>query len=326
MRRPSPIQPPPQRQEPGAPTEGGTLEADQPFVSAFVRAPRRGRKPDPGDVRDPASTDESSIPDATDDDSTAPVGLRDVWRAARARRRALQAEARRFTAAQRRRRRIWIGVAAAFVLLVGGSLAAAYSPLFAVRTIDVAGTSTLNAATVEQSLSGELGKPFPLVDQSAIKAALVRFPMVESYTVEAVPPHELVVRIVERTPVGAVQTAAGYTVVDAAGVALSTTPTAPKGVALITVNGGIDSKSFQALGQVMRALPASIRDQVTAVSAKSPVAVVLTLGKSGTTVVWGSADQTADKVVRLETLMKAKGLPSGVHEFDVSAPNAVVVR
>ena len=124
---------------------------------------------------------------------------------------------------------------------------------------------------------------------------------------------------------GALKTAAGYTVVDAAGVALSTTPTAPSGVALITVNGGIDSKSFAAIGEVMRALPASIRDKVTAVSAKSPDAVTFTLGKTGTTVVWGSSDDMVAKVVRLETVMKARP-PSGVRQYDVSAPDAVVVR
>ena len=41
---------------------------------------------------------------------------------------------------------------------------------------------------------------------SAVKAALVAFPLIESYTLEARPPHELVVRIVERTPIGVIQT------------------------------------------------------------------------------------------------------------------------
>lgn len=325
MRRPSPIQPP-RRPESGASADADALDADQPFVSPFRRAAQRGRKADETPARSAQQRESAAGPAAGGEDQAGQtVGIRDVWRAARARRRALHAEARRFTAAQRRRRRIWIAVATAFAVLVGGSLAAAYSPLFAVQTIDVTGTRTLDAATVEQALAGQLGRPYPLVDQSAIKAALVRFPMVESYTVEAVPPHDLVVRIVERTPVGALKTAAGYTVVDAAGVALSTTPTAPPGVALITVNGGIDSRSFAALAEVMRALPASIRAKVTGVAAKSPDAVVLTLGKTGTTVIWGSPDDMVRKVVSLQAIMKARP-PSGVRQYDVSAPNAVVVR
>lgn len=319
MRRPPPIEPPP-RTETGAPSATETIEPDQPFVASFARSPRRGKK------APPVEHDRAPADDAAASASTEPiVGLRDVWRAARARRRVLHAEARRFTAAQRRRRRIWIGIAAAFVLLVGGSMAAAYSPLFAVQTIDVVGTHALKTADVQRALSGQLGRPYPLVDESEIKAALVRFPMVETYTVEAVPPHELVVRIVERTPVGFLKTSAGYTVVDAAGVALSTTPTRPAGTAQITVDGGIDSKSFQAIGEVMRALPASVRDNVTAVTAQSPDAVTFVLGPTGTKVVWGSADDTVDKVASLEKIMTARP-PAGVRQYDVSAPFAVVVR
>ena len=40
------------------------------------------------------------------------IGVRDVWRAARARRKALRAEVRRFTVRQRRRRMVWTGAAA----------------------------------------------------------------------------------------------------------------------------------------------------------------------------------------------------------------------
>ncbi|KHK96923.1 hypothetical protein LK09_13875 [Microbacterium mangrovi] len=323
MRRPPPIEPP-RRPLNGAPAATDTVEDDQPFVAPFPRTKPHGR------AESAASAEERRPPEAEPAESDTAeadepvVGLRDVWRAARARRRVLQSEARRFTAAQRRRRRIWIGIAAAFVLLVGGSTAAAYSPLFAVQTIEVAGTHALKASDVQKALSSELGKPYPLIDQSVIKAALVRFPMVETYTLEAVPPHELVVRIVERTPVGFIRTGAGYTVVDAAGVALSTTPTRPSGVAQITA-GGVDSASFRAIGEVMRALPASIRDKVTAVSAQSPDAVTFTLGPTGTIVVWGSADQTTYKVAVLERTMKARP-PAGVHQYDVSAPNAVVVR
>ena len=114
----------------------------------------------------------------------------------------------------------------------------------------------LDAAAVEAALADQLGTPLPLVDESAVKAALVTFPLVESYSLEARPPHELVVRIVERTPIGLIQTRAGYTLVDAAGVALSTTATPPPGRPVVTVEGGTDSPAFEAVGQVMRSLPA----------------------------------------------------------------------
>src|SRR5690606_16615410 len=68
----------------------------------------------------------------------APVRSVDVWRAARARRKALRAEIRRFTQRSRRRRIVWWSALGAVVALVIGSVIAAYSPLFAVERITVA--------------------------------------------------------------------------------------------------------------------------------------------------------------------------------------------
>lgn len=256
-------------------------------------------------------------------EEAAPVGVREVWAAARARRRALRAEVRRFTARQRRRRMTWIVAGSALLLLVLGTLGVAYSPLFAVQQITVVGTSTLDPASVETALEGQLGTSLPLVDSSAVKAALVKFPLVESYALEARPPHELVVRIVERTPIGSIQTAAGFTLVDAAGVALSTAPQPAAGHPVLTVTGGLSSPAFAAVGTVFRALPDDIRAQVTAISATSANDVTLTLGSGGTAVVWGNADDSALKAKNLAAIMAAR---PGARSYDVSSPSAIVVR
>lgn len=249
----------------------------------------------------------------------------DVMRAARARRRALRAEVRRFTARQRRRQMVWIGVAAAVLVLVLGTLGAAYSPLFAVQTITVEGADRLDAGAVEEALSGQVGTPMPLVDDSEVKAVLVGFPLVETYSLEARPPHELVVRIVERTPIGVLSSPAGYTLVDAAGVGLSTTSTPPAGEPLLEVAGGAQSDAFEAVGHVVRSLPAGIRMQVTQVAASTPNDVTLTLGATGTEIVWGGADQSAMKALALETIMRSRP-PETVAAYDVSSPDAIVLR
>lgn len=280
--------------------------------------PLGGPKPLPG-AGEPVSE-----PGPSDGEDGERVRLRDVWGAARARRKALRAEVRRFTVRQRRRRMLWIGVAASVVLLAVGTVAAAYSPLFAVEEVTVVGAEQLEAAEVEAALAAQLGTPLPLVDESEVKAALVTFPLVESYRLEARPPHELVVRIVERTPIGLIETAAGYTLVDAAGVALSTTSTPAAGRPLLDVQGGTASAAFDAVGQVMRSLPEPIRIQVTAVAASSPDDVTLTLGGTNTDVVWGGADQSAMKALALETAMQTWP-PSGVRLYDVSSPSAIVI-
>ncbi|MFG6445997.1 FtsQ-type POTRA domain-containing protein [Microbacterium sp. P07] len=335
MRRPPPLPPPP---EPRTPAEPPPPSIDPSLINPMLLDPSRSDPSSPGDresdtgavlpfapmQRRPAPIDPSLLTPPIETTDAADLGLRDVWRASRARRRALRAEVRRFTVRQRRRRMVWLGVLGALVLLVAGTVAAAYSPLFAVQRIEVIGTTTLDPNAVADALADQLGTPLPLIDDSEVKAALVTFPLVESYSLEARPPNDLVVRIVERLPVGVLQSPAGFTVVDAAGVALSTSAEAPAGLPVFDIRGGVDSDAFRAAGQVMRSLPDSIRSQVTAVTASTPDDVAFTLGGTNTQVVWGSAEQSALKAVVLEKQMI--GRPAdGVRLYDVSTPAAVVV-
>ncbi|MBS1675141.1 MAG: FtsQ-type POTRA domain-containing protein [Actinobacteria bacterium] len=259
--------------------------------------------------------------DGSDAEPDGPLTARDLWQAARARRRALRTEIRRFTQRSRRRRIGWIIAIAASLLVIGGSVGAAYSPLFAVQTITVEGTATLKPADVEKALSSQVGRPLALVDASAVKAALVGFPLIETYRLEAHPPHDLVVRIVERTPVGVVEEPGRFTVVDVAGVALSTTEQRPDGYALIDAAGGTGSSAFAAVATALRSLPADLRAQVVTASATTPDDIVLQLS-AGAKVVWGSADGSAEKTLALLALMKANPDASS---YDVSSPGVGVV-
>lgn len=257
----------------------------------------------------------------TDASGDAPTSTRDVWRAARARRKALRAEIRRFTQRSRRRRIVGWSIVGALLLLVGGSGAAAYSPLFAVEKITIVGATTLDPAAIEAALGDQIGTPLALVDSSEIKAALIGFPLIETYALEARPPHDLTVRIVERTPVGVLRSDAGYTLVDAAGVALATTTDQPAGQPLLDIAGGTDSSAFESAGLVVRSLPADVRAQLTGVRATTADDVTLTLS-SGLTVVWGSEDKSATKGI---VLARALAANPGAGTIDVSSPNAAVV-
>lgn len=352
MRRPSPLPPssrptgnrggrgdgertavPPRRVDPPRRHDGAPAEPDQ-TVTQPVDEPWHQRGRDygiapvipfdqparPGEREHPAA--EPAVDEPDDDAEPRRLSPRDVWSAARARRRALKREVRRFTARQRRRRRAWIAGVSVLAALVLGSIGAAYSPLFSVERITVAGTTSLDVGAVQQALAGQLGTPMPLVDESAIKAALVSFPLVESYSLEARPPHELIVRVVERTPVGAIAGDAGYTVVDAAGVALSTTPEPPAGQPLLEIADGLGSPAFAAAGQVFRSLPDDLKAQVTTVAATTPNDVTLTLA-DGRSVVWGGPSDSAKKARTLAQLMAVRADASG---YDVSSPDAAVVR
>ncbi|KDA06326.1 cell division protein [Microbacterium sp. CH12i] len=293
MRRPPPLPTPPEQETKPAP----------------ARPPRRPR--DVGAELVEAEPIIAPVEPETLEGLTA----RDVWRAARARRKTLRAEIRRFTQRSRRRRIIWLSALGAVVLLIGGSIASAYSPLFAVEKITIVGASTLDLAAVEAALSDQIGTPLALVSDSEIKAALIAFPLIETYALEAKPPHGLTVRIVERTPIGVIESDAGYTLVDAAGVALSTTPTRPEGQPVLRVSGGIKSDAFESVGLVVRSLPVEVRSLVSEVSATTLDDVTLKLS-TGLTVVWGSAE---DSVMKSQTLSKVLIARPDASSVDVSS-------
>ena len=253
--------------------------------------------------------------------SDRPTSTRDVWRAARARRKALKSEIRRFTQRSRHRRIVGLSIVGAIAVVVGGTVIAAYSPLFAVEKVTVVGASSLDPAAVEAALAGQVGTPLALVDSSAVKAALLGFPLIETYALEAKPPHDLTVRIVERTPVGVIRSDAGYTLVDAAGVALSTTSDQPEGQPLLDIEGGTDSDAFESAGLVIRSVPTDLRAALTGVRATTADDVTLTLN-TGLTVVWGSSENSPMKA---EVLSKTLIGNPGASSIDVTSPHAVVV-
>ncbi|NQX10646.1 FtsQ-type POTRA domain-containing protein [Microbacteriaceae bacterium VKM Ac-2855] len=245
-------------------------------------------------------------------------------RAARRRRRYERGEVRRFTKRSRHRRTVLLTIVGALLLLVLAVAVAAYSPLMSVRTIEVDGASRVDADDIRSALASEMGVPLTLVDRAEVGDALADFPLIQSYAVEASPPDTLLVRIIERTPVGVLENAGVFTLVDAAGVTIESGAAAPAGYPVITTpSGNWTGDAFAAVATVVRSLPGDLDGQVAAASATTANDVTLTL-VSGATVVWGSADDSALKAVVLDDLMTATD-PAGVAQYNVSSPSSAVV-
>ncbi|KQQ01623.1 hypothetical protein ASG06_13525 [Rathayibacter sp. Leaf185] len=216
-------------------------------------------------------------------------------------------------------------------LVTAGSLAvlalivaiAAYSPLMAVRTIEISGTQRVSAGEIQASLSDQIGVPLTLVDRSEVGAVLGAYPLVQSYSVQTRPPSTLVVTVVERTPIAVFANAGRFDLVDAAGVVIETADAAQPGYPIVTTpTGGASGAAFRVIAQVLRTVPASLAGQVTAVAATTGDDVALTLS-NGSVVMWGGSDQSALKAVVLEKLMAAAD-PATVRTYDVSSPQAAV--
>ena len=244
--------------------------------------------------------------------------------AARERRRYERQEVRRFTKRSRRRRIAWAAAGGAVALVTVGVVAGAYSPLMALREVRVEGAQRIPAAEVVAAFDGELGTPLPLITRDAVHDALADFSLIETYSTETIPPGTLVVRIVERTPVGVIETDDGLQLVDGAGVVIERPDERPEGQPLITVDGGTASDGFRAVAAVVRSLPADVRAQLVAARATTSDDVELELA-GGASVVWGGAGESVLKAEVLAALMRAAP-PDTVATYDVSSPETVVTE
>ncbi|QPZ39872.1 FtsQ-type POTRA domain-containing protein [Paramicrobacterium chengjingii] len=318
MKRPGGFTPPQRPDEEKTPAE------DEPAPVSFLGR-FRGRDAEPADAD--GAVAESAHDNAAGTDAV-DAGTRGTWslrKAVRERKRVERSEVRRFTARQRRRRRnTWISLCAILVVAIG-AVATAYSPVMAVRTITVEGATLVNSDGIVTDLQSQIGTPLPLVDQRAIKASLVKYPLIQSYTVEAVPPSTLIVRLVEREPLGLVDSGTGFALVDAAGVTLRTSEKRIDGFPIIDTDADPESRGFQAAVAVLRALPDEVRAAVDTVSATTRDDVVLVFADSGAEVRWGSAEDSALKARALTELMSAYP-PDNVSLYDVSSAENVVVK
>ncbi len=240
------------------------------------------------------------------------------------RRRYEREEVRRFTRRQRIRRRAWLIGAGVVVVVLGGAVVTAFSPAMALRTIEVVGTHRIKVSDVEAALAGQLGKPLPLVSLSAVGGDLSSFSLIRSYATELVPPSTLIVRIAERTPLGVVRSAAGFDLVDEAGVTVAESASQPSGYPLITVGAGTrnlaTAPAFTAVAIVLAGLPSSLKVTTASAATSQSVEFQLSTGKK---VIWGGTADSALQLADLTVLFKS--VP-GASTYDVSSPQSPVTR
>jgi cell division protein FtsQ len=249
-------------------------------------------------------------------------------RASGERRRTERTEVRRFTRRSRHRRATWIAVGAIVVLLVASVAVAVFSPLLSLEQIEVEGTDRVDAAEVQAAVSGQLGTPLARIDFGRITDELEQFPLIASYVTETAPPHTLVIRITERQPIATVPSGDGFDLVDPAGIVVQHLDARQEGVPLVDVGGTpLDGTAYRSAAEVLLALPQALRQAVDSVTASTADDVTLSL-TTGERVVWGSADDSAEKAQVLAGLVadQARRDPAASVEFDVSAPDNGIIR
>ncbi len=203
------------------------------------------------------------------------------------------------------------------------------SPLLAVSTVRVDGAGSLTAEQVRAAAGVAEGTPLLRVDTDAAAARVARLPQVASVQVTRGWPQTVVVTVEERVPVAVVEQAGTRSLVDAGGVLFDTvTGRPPAGVVPLDVRSpGPDDPATRAGLAALVELPRDVRTQVASVAARSGNEVTLTLA-DGTTVLWGTAEDSAEKADVLVALLGhlASGGLEPATTIDVSAPSAVVLR
>jgi cell division protein FtsQ len=203
------------------------------------------------------------------------------------------------------------------ITLVGLVLTAVYSPILALRTITVEGTSRVSAEQVMAAVDEQMGTPLALIDYGKITNQLGAFPLIRSYVTETIPPSTLIIHVVERAPVGAIKSGSTFQLVDPAGVVVQESSERVAGIPVIDIGGAATSSAaFDSVVEVLISLPAALlaHDDVT-----------LVLTGVGQRVIWGSATDSAAKAKLLAALIAVTD-PGRAGAFDVSAPGNGVFR
>lgn len=249
----------------------------------------------------------------------------EVREAQRELRRRERGERRRFSADARRRRRIWLIAGAAVAGLALFVLVGVFTPAMGVREVEIVGASSANTDDLQKSLASFEGVPLALVNDRDVALALESYPLIQRYAVERIPPHTLRVRIVERVPVLAIEQGDEFRQYDAAGVLIGKTEKRVKGVPV--AKGEVartDSQAFEAAAQILRDIPAELRERITSARATGDQDVTLKL-RGGPRVMWGSTEDTQRKALVLDAMLETlEGRQ--VKLIDVSSPSAPIFR
>ncbi len=222
----------------------------------------------------------------------------------------------------RRRRRPRTTVLALVSLLISGLVGYALlgSSLFLATTVSVRGEQRLTGGAIRQAAAVPADVPLARLDTGPIARRIAALPAVAHVDVRRAWPHTVRIAVTERVPVLAVPRAGSYLLLDAAGVAFASVPTAPRRLpqATLTTVGPSDPTTKAVVG-VVTALGPALRGVMRRITASSDSGVTLVL-RDGRQVVWGADDRSQAKAEVLAALLKRKG-----RVYDVSAPDVVTV-
>jgi cell division protein FtsQ len=143
---------------------------------------------------------------------------------------------------------------------------------------------------------------------------------VKSVSISRSWPHTIAIAVTERTPVAVVDRGAGLQAVDDAGVLFGSYPRKPDDLPLMETAADVKSESLAEAARVVTSLRPDILALVERIEVESVDRIRLRLD-GGRTVMWGSAEDSAQKADVLAVLLERDA-----REIDVSVPGRPTTR
>jgi cell division protein FtsQ len=235
-------------------------------------------------------------------------------------RRARTLEVRRFTKESPIKKIFLRSIIGAIVALFLFVLATMFTPILAVNKISITGSDKVPEKKIQAALQDYIGKPLPMISSQSVADDLARFKLIESVSVVSQPPHELRVKIVERTAISVVvEDGVGF-LYDPSGVRLGVANGSEKLPTIIITGDPKTSKNYTQAIDVLLSLPASLLEKVELIQARTRDNVSMRLrGNAKQTVIWGDSTQSAlkSRVLKVLLFRTPARIPA---TFDVSSP------
>ena len=231
---------------------------------------------------------------------------------------------RRFARRQRARR--WLAwrrvvVAALLVALVAaGAWLVFFSSALAVNGVQVTGTESLDPRVVRRAAQVPLGGPLATVDLGSISERVRGLPAVKGVDVSRSWPDQVRIAVVERQAVAVVQQGGVLRGLDEDGVLFRRFPSRPTSLPLVHTGSRTRTDALAEAAGVGASLPPALSARVDYLEVQTVDKISLKL-RNGKTVLWGSAEDSADKAKVLEGLLQHKA-----SYYDVTVPGDPIIR
>ena len=220
---------------------------------------------------------------------------------------------------RRARRRTIASIGVSLLVLAGIAAAMPFTPMMPVHGVNVDGNAALTPEQVEELTGIVPETPMGRVDVRAAAEGVAANPWVKSATVKRDWPSSIQVDVEEYTAVAFVALEDGAHLIDAEGKDFLVADPPPGAMEL--VGPGIeDEEGKRAAVEIAASISEKARGQVEALDARGPYEYVLRL-REGRTVVWGAAEDNANKALALESVLQMEGT-----EFNISNPELVTSR